>query len=326
MTGGLAGTTSAPWSPTRTTLTPATCELVPGVVLRGANIAPKASHVASGHAYRTLFAEWDWNGWIRPQIDALHRVGANAVRLIGDLEGVNDGTFTHGTYASRWAQLIDYAASLGMFTYPALGGVSQISGGGLNLTQVTTTIATVAGNLHPHKANIVGLDLLQESVRRQVANSWALAFASTITPAVRAVTDIPVTYSNSDAGRDGAARFVFRLWRDVLRGHVDFWDVHIYCRPPRTLLADAFFGAGESKPVLIGEFGTQGVTPEPEKARMFDLIGDVSRFRPGGLKAAGVFAWAVFDQGTGANAHGMFETNGARRRHLTDRFRRLPTR
>ena len=42
--------------------------------------------------------EWDWTGWIRPQIDCAIALGANSARLIGDVAMVIGGAITQATY------------------------------------------------------------------------------------------------------------------------------------------------------------------------------------------------------------------------------------
>lgn len=308
------------WSP-RTIGTPV-CNLVPGVILRGSNIVPKAAHVASGAAYRALFAEWDWAGWLKPQIDALHSIGGNVVRLIGDLQGVNDGTFTQSTYDSRWAQLASYCADLGMYLYPAGGGVSQVASAGLTAAQIGASVAALASGLNSH-INVVGIDVLQESVRQQAAGSYALSFPSEITTPIRAASSLPLTFSN--ATDTGGGRFAFPLWRQILRPYVDFWDVHVYFHPAPTLFLDAFWGQGEEKPIIIGEYGAAASEGSDAQIRRYDAVTAAVATRPRGLHVAGALTWAIFDQGADANAFGMFETNGSSRTHLTSRFQQLPT-
>lgn len=308
------------WSAKRFGTSPARF-LVPGVILKGGNIAPKPSHVASAAPYRTLFAEWDWAGWIKPQVDAVHAAGGNAIRLIGDLQGVNDGTFTQAYYDSRWDQLATYLAGLGMYLYPAAGGVSQVAAGGLTPAQIGSTVAAMAGAIDAH-ANVIGIDVLQESVRQQIAGSYALSYPAEITGPVRAVTSLPLTFSNAAAL--GGSRFAFPLWRQVLRPYVDFWDVHIYSHPGPSMLLDAFWGQGETKPIIIGEYGSAAVDGATVQDRRYDAVAALAANRVYGLHPAGVFQWAIFDQGASTDAWGMFDTDGTPRAHLVSRFQQLP--
>src|SRR2546429_3540278 len=40
------------------------------------------------------WSEWDWNGWIRPQIDCAIALGANTARLVGDVAMVTSGALS----------------------------------------------------------------------------------------------------------------------------------------------------------------------------------------------------------------------------------------
>ncbi|MBS69342.1 MAG: hypothetical protein CMK98_13545 [Pseudomonas sp.] len=294
------------------------CELVPGVILKGANIAPKP-----GQSYQAFFTEWDWAGWIKPQIDSLDSVGGNTVRLIGDVAGVNNSAFTQSYYDDKWSQLIGYADTLGMYVYPAGGGVSQI--GALSVSQVADTVAAAAENWDTH-ANVVGIDILQESVRAQAAGSYPLSFPSEMTSPVRSATTKPITFSNSGPHPFGTARFAFPLWRNILRPYIDFWDIHVYTVCPKELIHLAFWAQGESKPVVIGEFAAHQGLSTGEQTRRYQNALDIVNTRYGGLHVAGILQWALYPQSiTASDDWGMFDSGGVPRSHLTDLFEELPT-
>src|ERR1700692_4070008 len=40
------------------------------------------------------WSEWDWTGWIRPQIDCAIALGANTARLVGDVAMVASGALS----------------------------------------------------------------------------------------------------------------------------------------------------------------------------------------------------------------------------------------
>lgn len=303
---------------------PTDCLLVPGVSLRGVNLAPKAAHVATGHAYRALFSEWDWAGWIKPQIDAALAAGANAVRLIGDLEGVNDGTFNQAYYDAKWAQLITYADGLGMYVYPAGGGVSQATAAGLDAAAIGATVAAAADAWDAYD-NVIGIDVLQEGVRVVPSNSIIQTSPAAIFTPIRAVTTKPLTTSNAADATYSAGRLANPRWRETLRAYVDFWDIHIYFKPTATVLYDCFWGQGEDKPVLIGEFGSLASEADATRVADFQRIADVANRRLLDLRPAGAFVWAAFDQDASAAASwGMFNTDGTVRADLDVPFQRIP--
>jgi hypothetical protein len=243
------------------------------------------------------------------------------VRLIGDIAGVNNGTFTQSYYDTKWSQLITYADSLGMYVYPAGGGVSQI--GSLTVQQVADTIASAATNWNNY-TNVVAIDVLQESVRSQAQGSYALSYPDLLTTPVRSVTAKPITFSNSCPEPYGMVRMAFPLWRRILRPYIDFWDIHVYTQNPPAMIHQAFWAQGETKPIIIGEFGIdQGQSIENQNRQYQTVIDTVNR-RYYGLHVAGALSWAIFPQGSGSNDFGMFNGSGVPRTHLTSIFQQLP--
>lgn len=139
--------------------------------IKGGNIAPKAG----GGAWKGLFAQWDWDNWIKPQVDRALALGLNAVRLIGDPSCIfvdpnyGSGTIpkiTQATYDARWAQLAQYCQDLGLYLYPCLiskWNVLDVYGIGGNYQDVsiTNSVKTTAGILAGY-SNVIGFDLFQE--------------------------------------------------------------------------------------------------------------------------------------------------------------------
>src|SRR2546428_1449218 len=58
--------------------------------------------------------EWDWTGWIRPQIDCAIALGANTARLIGDVAMVISGAMSQATYNARLEQIVKYCVDNGL--------------------------------------------------------------------------------------------------------------------------------------------------------------------------------------------------------------------
>lgn len=289
------------------------CNLVPGVILKGSNIVPKANQ-----GFDMLFAEWDWNGWIKPQIDLIHEYGGNTVRLIGDIAGVNAGTFTQSYYAGRWAELINYAASLGMYTYPAGGGLTQV--GNLTITQVANSLAAIAAELDKHPT-VIGFDIIQESVRTTLSTIVMTNPADLFGP-VRSATTKPLTASHFSNENAGTLRFETQFWKERLRPHVDFWDIHLYSKTPPALIYNAFWSQGEDKPIVIGEYGVSASKGVVAQTDAYQQALDVVNCRYDGLHVAGALSWGVYS--TVTNDYGMFTTSGTPLTHMTDLWQQLP--
>src|SRR6266568_3125138 len=61
--------------------------------------------------------EWDWTGWIRPQIDGALGLGANTARLIGDVAMVISGAISQATYNARLQEIVKYCVDNGLAYY-----------------------------------------------------------------------------------------------------------------------------------------------------------------------------------------------------------------
>lgn len=294
---------------------PANC-LLGGAPIRGVNLTVSEAQITAGSPYRALFAAWDWAGQIKPQVDLAKAAGANTIRLIGDIQGVNDGTFTASYYHACWGQLIDYAATLGMRTYPAGGGTSQV--GSLTVTQVSNTLAALATYLQTKGTAVVGLDLLQES------NAYALTNGATVTAAVRAAApSVKLTWSHNPL--DDAAT-IATGWRTGIRSFVDFLDLHIYFNPRLWLLYDAMWAKGETLPILIGEYGRSVAAGQAGQEARFDAVAAMCNKRTLGLRPAGALVWAAWDESSSVTTSqfGIYDLASQPRQYLIDRFRQLP--
>jgi hypothetical protein len=285
-------------------------ELVSGVTLRGANLTIRSTHT---QAWLSLFDEWDWTGWVKYQIDLAASAGCNCIRLIGDVAGVHMGTFSAATYRTRWAQLIDYCDSIGMYVYVAGGGQSQFDIPSPSMTQADIIAVLVElGAELDGRSNVVAFDIIQET-----GSSWALTNAKAVTEAVRAVCDRPVTYSFPLISKPTLASINFR---NTLRPYVDFFDYHVYMDFDATTLLGNYW-ANESAPLVVGEFGSAGTQAEQE-ARYDGVLAAVTADAGDSRRVAGSLAWSVVDGGTGT--YGLFSDAGVERAHLTDRLALFP--
>lgn len=135
--------------------------------IRGGNIVPKPS----GGAWPSLFAEWDWNNWIKPQVDRAVALGLNAVRLIGGpscifVAPASLATITQATYDAHWEQLAAYCLDRGVYLYPALTEVSDFvtalgTSANFQDAALTASIQSTAAALAGY-SNVIGFDTFQE--------------------------------------------------------------------------------------------------------------------------------------------------------------------
>lgn len=286
-----------------------------GARVRGSNIVPRAAF----QDWHWLWEQWEWTAWIKWQVDLLHQLGGNTVRLMGTYKAIYDATLTEATYLDRWDQLATYVADLGMYLYPCCGGDFL---GAYGYTPSTAFVADqaagVAERLRDYP-NIIGIDIVQE---RQ---AWAATNGPSVYAAVREVIDVPLTFSISTTSQ---ADFANTTWRNEINKWVDFFDYHINGHTPdATEFVDDYW---LNKPLLIGEFGSPLSAGTAAQTAKYDAISSnvAATTTVGGIdvKCGGCLSWAITDQDTvSTNQWGMFDATGAARTHLTGAFAALPT-
>ena len=147
--------------------------------------------------------EWDWtDGYVR-EIDCAIAVGANAVRLIGDVAMVVGGTIAQATYNARLQEIVKYCVDNGL-AYYYTGCAPYATDGANNGTLaksdaqiasvINSNIAAITSGSTDYRANIIGADLVSEAnagfSAARVNNIYSL-----VRPNVPAV--IPCTFATS---------------------------------------------------------------------------------------------------------------------------------
>lgn len=216
----------------------------------GLNLTSKPGHPLES-AY---LVEWDWLGWIRPQVDCAIALGCNIVRIIGDVAMVTRGDISQATYNTRMAELGAYLAANNVALYYT-GAATYDTNGSNNGTVAlpdATIAATIVSNFQATLASGVSipfLDIVQE------ANGLSAARVNNIYSIVRPqiTPGTLCTFSRADRMQD----FV---WQDSIMGSCDFIDLHIYPQLYGNNLPTAADVANvlaryPSKSVLFGEGG-----------------------------------------------------------------------
>jgi hypothetical protein len=283
--------------------------------LRGGNITVKPS----GGSWGGLWSEWDWNNWIKPQVDRAIALGLNAIRIIGAPEVVMNpaaipAQISQATYDSHWKQLADYTAQNNMWLYPSIAtewAFHGYTGAPNNFQDATATacITTTAAALAT-QSNVIGFDIFQEGSGQ--SSGLVLADVLAMYAAIRAVAPgIPLTTSNSSGGFGSAPAF----WTDTSSlqyqihtsaGGSDFVDLHVYLDGVLPTDIDFLFNA-LGKPFLFGEFGDgQDQTTGAQTARYVAMAGMHNR-----AGILGSFLWALADQGTATTSqYGVWDNTG----------------
>lgn len=292
--------------------------------LHGSNVVPKSTDVG----WRTFYRDWDWAGWVKPQIDRVADAGGNAIRMIGDVGGVIWGMNTRALYLSRWEQFIEHCRDRGLWVY-VVGGAADANAWEDVLdsgsdrpsdAQIAAEVAALASATAKYE-NVVALDGCQEINFATGYNDAAqAALADAIANAVRAeVPSLPITFSYGGMPGSGwAATTFFTNFNPI----VDFFDFHAW---PETPLLNpnlaAYFAAAE-KPLVIGEFGSAKSNSDATRNAAYDHW----KTYAGRPEIAGSFSWAIQDQSaSAASNYGMWDNAGAASSVLT-RWQGIPTR
>lgn len=209
-----------------------------------------------GNIVRRQTEDTDWSGfwsnwplgYVKDNLDRAAGLGMDTIRVIGGISAVKSGAITQSVYVDRWEELVAECASRGMHVYACGGDPRHLSGA--SLAEIQAIIEAQATMLDGYD-NVVGFDVIQE---RQswvdvigISEAALLSNCTTLAAAVRAITDIPLTFSDvaTDATPLGAVDSSF----DEL---VDFHDLHIYYTPTSS---DAD-GWPSAKPLVFGEYGS----------------------------------------------------------------------
>ena len=282
--------------------------LLPGrQLIKGSNV------VLLDQSWATFWQVWDWEGRIKWQIDLAKSIGANTVRIFGNVDGVITGMFTTAQYRAKWRQAIDYCASIGLYVYVCGGDATAHP-----IADVTAVLVELGKEINGDK-NVIGWDVIQENYYFANDNK------ATVVPALRAVCDRKITFSFT-SGVTFAANTSGRFARDQLRDWVDFYDYHAYWDVTPADV-DAYWSGGEDKPLVFGEFSSTPGNMTAQVARYETVRASIAYTRTDGRHVAGGLSWAIADQEAvdPAKHYGMWANNGTPRVELIEKFKQFPT-
>jgi hypothetical protein len=230
--------------------------------IKGSNIIPNGRDLSgpSKSAWLNLWSRWDWN-WIELSVRRAVDQGANAIRLVGDVNAVYTGAIDEATYHSRLQQVVDLCASLKCnFYYCAIDLRHKLDADPVFIEHF---LAGVAAVLERNK-NVVAIDLCNEVAsgyqlfpEEQVV-SWITSWGKAIRVAA---PSIPLSISDVSPG-SLSAKISNGAYYARFAPVVDFFDLHTYglnIGPDSQLLAP--YELGVDRPLLIGEFGADRKAP-----------------------------------------------------------------
>jgi hypothetical protein len=258
-----------------------------------------------------LWLEWDWNHWIKWQIDLARSIGINGIRVIGSVSTVAEGGISLEQQQAQWKQLLSYLAAVGMYAYPCPSDLRHWAG--TTPAQAVDQYQALGGVLDGY-ADVIGVDISNEAQFAPEAGWSAAEVQDTLhalTEALKTTTSKPVTHSVSVR----SAQEWVQPWVGGFT-HNDFMDVHLYYTPGPTDARQLFDQPWGDRPLVIGEFGAGIDQSSPDRTARYravrELMASDSRF-------AGALAWDI-----ASDNFGLFDPSGRPREDITSALESFP--
>jgi hypothetical protein len=299
--------------------------------LRGVNIVPTfAAEVipADQHSvFSTMWRVWNWNGWIKPQIDDAAAIG-NAIRFFGNTHCIAQGNITQATYLAQWRQVLDYSVAKGLFFYPCGGDLGHW--GNFTWAQSVALYTAWAKTLSTYP-NVVGVDITNEACGEMLPAN----VSPTTYNQPESYVDLLAALGGivrSEAGVRIAHSFPLAdsSWWTLSTDPIpalfemsDFLDYHIYAPTTPAQAAQAFTNSwGVGKRMVIGEFGVNETISSDARTARYQQIRDIVASR---TDIDGALAWSCWDLGSGPDSQpGLYDASRRLRTDISTPFATIP--
>ncbi|MEN4450266.1 hypothetical protein [Mycobacterium sp. SM3041] len=287
--------------------------------------------------FAAMWTAWDWDHWIRPQIDDAAAIG-NAVRLWGSTQTFLAGNITEDLYFARWQQLLDYCAKKGLLMLPSGCDLQTDVKQTISTGKAASHYATWA-NMLAQYPGVIGVDLLNEGwgltvpgTGRQAEYNWLLTVLRACADAVHS-QGLPVTvsfpvfdssvWSWSSDGPAPAGPLYGKHPVDAFFELCDFLDFHIYAKTTQADIEATYEKSwARSKPMVFGEFG---IALEHSTAERTDFYNMVHQLVSARSDHWGALAWSCYDVNSTDNTYGLYSAPGVLRQDIAKPFAGFPT-
>lgn len=285
--------------------------LAAGVKFRGGNLVHRVADADDPHplAWHRMYLAMTsdptvWTQWVRPQIDAIHGLGANAIRIMADAH-IRFGSapaltlLTQGQWFTILDQIGSYAASKGIWVYWCVTTSLGVDYGdttlGCDQDDVEAFITEHVAHTSAY-SNTLGYDVCQEIANHGTSALPYTAMADFIAAAKAArvrATPVTVSYTATGPTSDSAAELTTsnttRL--AILSAGGEYSDLHCYVKPDDLGEFDDLLN---SSAMIIGESGVQASgalinTPTTTQAAMYGQIAALGA----DARLQGIWQWAI---------------------------------
>lgn len=242
-------------------------------------------------AWPAMWASWDWDNWIKPQIDYMigNGVGCNAIRFQGAAYAVKNGTLDMAQYLARWSQLIEYCAQYGVYVYPCGCTLDTDTDMNLPADQMGAVFAQIFAH-HQQYDNVIGVDMIQETANWG-APTWTATIAklaALISVVKQCGVTLPITCSSPEFVDSGFP------WVLEAAPYLDFIDIHCYYHTVPADALDGILSACQGKDIVVGEVGAEASwSTSAEQLRTIREV--LNMANSGHPNVRGAFVWSSTD-------------------------------
>lgn len=312
------------------------------VRLRGVNIVCNAKPLGrpwtdfGTNVWAAMWTTWDWDNWIKPQIDDAARAG-NSVRLWGSTQTFLAGHITENVYYARWQQLLDYCAKKALYMLPSGSDLQNDVKRSLSSAEAAVHYAKWT-NMLAQYPGVIGVDLMNEAWGMTVPGTKSQSDYTWLLTTLRACADavhqhgLPVTVSfpvfdssvwswNSNGPKPAGPIFGAHPYEPFFE-LCDFLDFHIYADTTPADIANTFANSwARGKPMIFGEFGIDADQPPAARSAFYAMVQQLVSARADQL---GALAWSCYDVNDTDNSYGLYSAPGILRADTAAAFASFP--
>lgn len=300
-----------------------------GAKINGIWLQPNPAAVGATTAahHQDFWSLWDWNGWVKPQIDYALEIGVNTFSVIGDLYGVANSTLEQATYRTQHLQIAAYIASKGAYYMPCFANTTPHINYSLTVAEYAALALDVLLSVQA-VGNCPGAFVFDEPH----ASSLTYAFMNDTFTAIKAggakvPLSCPETYNQT-------------AWISAIEASMDFYSIGTATFPVPSTLLDTWL-SGTDKQVLISttyknQTASAGTGGGSAATVVADLLTAYNLGCNGHPRAMGVMQWGCADYGnetlypgnSASYSWGQYDTNTTpgtfiARQHKTGLIRRF---
>jgi hypothetical protein len=277
-----------------------------------------------------MWTVWDWDNWIKPQIDDAAAIG-NTVRLWGSTQAFLAGNISEDTYFAQWQQMLDYCASKGLNMLPTGSDLQTGFQHPITSAKAASHYAAWA-NLLADYPGVIGVDVMNEAWGLHESYDWMLPILRSCAEAMHS-QGLPVTisfpifdpslWSWSRTGDAPAGPLFTEYPVDPFFELSDYLDFHIYATSTPAQVASTYKNAwATGKQMIFGEFGVGAEQSPIARTTFYNMVMQLVTAR---ADNAGALAWSCYDVNTTDNRYGLFSAPGVSRADIATPFATFPT-